>query len=149
MARQIKYLLFHFLSSQRQQQQQLDLIIFHSRLFNKFSSTRRLPRRCIGKKLKNCFLKVSLYNTNIRLCRAWDVNGLLMDIHSLQCNQPHSLHLTAESLSLSLVVVVKKWNESINLTCTYSEKKYTKNMKISHDDALAAVCSHERWFIFS
>jgi hypothetical protein len=40
MARQIKYLLFHFLSSQ---QQQLDLIIFHFRLFNKFSSTRR-PR---------------------------------------------------------------------------------------------------------
>lgn len=40
-ARQIKYLLFHFLSSQ---QQQLDLTIFHFRLFNKFSSTRRLMR---------------------------------------------------------------------------------------------------------
>lgn len=37
--------IFYFisLSNQRQHQQQLDLIIFHFRLFNKFSSTRR-PR---------------------------------------------------------------------------------------------------------
>lgn len=128
MARQIKYLLFHFLSSQ-QQQQQLDLIIFHFRLFNKFSSTRRLPKTMYRKEIEKLFFEsLSLYNTNIRLCVVPETLTGCWWIHSLQYNQAHSLHLT-ESLVVVVVIwlfVVKKWNESINLTCTYSEN--TKNM---------------------
>lgn len=145
MAWQIKYLLFHFLSSQ---QQQLDLLIFHFRLFNKFSSTRR--PRYIGKKLKFESLLYSLLlymyiNTNIWLYVVLKTLTACWWIHFNVISHILSISLT---LSLSRSPEMKALIWLAYICCKYKPKKYMKYLMMMHSLRCvvtnADLFSHER-----